>query len=260
MKRIKMTICLTVAAVLVAAGQGFGLIQYNDGQTHSVGSLITTDVWVDYQSPGISTTLNVLDGSQLAYPYSITGYQNSCINVLGGNLWIMYSHDSSSLNFIGTGQVRSVYASNGSQVNVSSGAIEYLQTMDTSIAYISGGAFAHGGYLVEGVSVMNNSHVIITGGIFTTPLQVQDSGILTIQGFNFAVDGKPVGYGELSSLLGGNGSEPARTLTGTLQSGQTINTTFYIDGNQARISLATPEPATLLLLGLGGMILRKHRS
>ena len=87
---------------------------------------------------------------------------------------------------------------------------------------------------------------------------MEQNGILEINGSNFAVDGIPLGFGEIKSTLGGYyENEPFRTLTGTLANGDIINNSFRI-GDYASIVLV-PEPVTLLLLGLGGAIVRKRK-
>jgi hypothetical protein len=64
----------------------------------------------------------------------------------------------------------------------------------------------------------------------------------------------PVSYGILTSILFGKYSDdPQRRLTGRWVNGDTFGVDFYI-GNSASITLV-PEPATLLLLGLGVPIL-----
>ena len=84
------------------------------------------------------------------------------------------------------------------------------------------------------------------------------SASLTIHGSDFAIDGSPVGLGEITSILGGSyWYEPYRRLTGTVANGDIINNQFRI-GNDASIVLV-PEPATLLLLTLGVLTLRKKR-
>jgi hypothetical protein len=81
---------------------------------------------------------------------------------------------------------------------------------------------------------------------------------LTIHGSDFAIDGTPFGFGEITSILGSDcGDEPSRRLTGTLANGDIINSQFQI-GNSASIVLV-PEPATLLLLGLGAVIMKRKR-
>jgi len=89
-------------------------------------------------------------------------------------------------------------------------------------------------------------------------LLLSQIGTIEIYGFDFAVDGQPFGYGELTSIFGGSYvSETRRHLTGTLLSGELIDNDFYIGGSASIV--LTPEPATVLLLGLGGLALRKRR-
>ena len=81
---------------------------------------------------------------------------------------------------------------------------------------------------------------------------VDAAGILTIHGSDFAVDGEPFGYGELTSILGGaHWDEPSRYLTGTLVSGEPIDNGSYI-GHDGKIVLV-PAPGAVLLgsIGLG---------
>jgi len=88
-------------------------------------------------------------------------------------------------------------------------------------------------------------------------LWLSDQSLIQIFGYDFSVDGQPFSYGELTSILGGDPyDEPFRHLTGTLLSGEAIDCDFRI-GDDAKIILAIPEPATVLLLGLGGLALRR---
>ena len=75
---------------------------------------------------------------------------------------------------------------------------------------------------------------------------------------DFAIDGVPVGYGQLTSILGGAApNDPVRHITGTLADGSFINNDFYVGGNATVVLI--PEPATLFLLGLGAIKLRRKR-
>ena len=89
-------------------------------------------------------------------------------------------------------------------------------------------------------------------------LSAGETATLTIYGSNFAIDGSSVGFGVITSMLGGDyGNEPYRRLTGTLANGDIINNQFQI-GNDAKIVLV-PEPTMLLLLGLGAVMLRRRK-
>jgi hypothetical protein len=101
----------------------------------------------------------------------------------------------------------------------------------------------------------------MSGGTITNDIMADGQAILAISGSNFAIDGISVGFGEIKSIFGGGYSnDPFRRLTGTLANGDRINSPFQIGGNTASIVLveAVPEPATLLLLGLGGVLLSKR--
>ncbi len=148
----------------------------------------------------------------------IFGHENSKINILGGSVYLLGCIDSCQVNISG-GSITFVLSSGGSsRVDISGGSIGSI-----------------GGWL-----------------------ELWEQSMIQIFGYDFAVDGMPFGYGELTSIYGGDPwGEPLRHLTGTLQSGELIDNDFYI-GHDARIVLI-PEPATLLLLGLGSLALLKKR-
>ncbi len=191
------SVLLAAVVLFLCACPASGTIHFNDGLTHDIDYGIYEDVRVDYQTPEMYTTVNLLDGGSIIHYSALCGHENSRINVRGGHIYYAISSYDSS------------------QVNISGGLI--------------------GGYLT-----------------------LLDQSIIQIFGSDFAVDGQPFGYGELTSIFGGGpDGEPYRHLTGTLPSGGFIDTKFQI-GHDARIVLV-PEPATVLLLGLGGLAFRRKR-
>jgi len=213
-------ICLTAAVLFLCACPASALIVINDmvcftefknGLTHNIDYEIPCTIDVDYETPEMYTTVNVLDSGII---YNLYGHENSRINVSGGSIDNLNIYDSS-------------------QVNISGGEIDTL--------------FSH-----------DFSQVDISGGCLEGDIALCDQSVIGIFGYDFAVDGESIGFVELTSILGGMPPiEPDRHLTGTLLSGESIDTDFYI-GHDAKIILI-PEPATVLLLGLGASLLRKKR-
>jgi hypothetical protein len=93
----KSVVIWMVATVLfMAAGQGFGynqVVYFNDGGTHNISNGFTSnevptplwydDVWVDYQAPGMQTTVNILSGWD---GDGFKAYEDSRINLSGGRM------------------------------------------------------------------------------------------------------------------------------------------------------------------------------
>jgi hypothetical protein len=290
MKNARMTICLVAAVLTIATGQGFGLTQFKDGGTHNINSTTNDDVWVDYLAPGKQTTVNLLNGGYIPQPYKLQGYNDSRINISGGSVgYFMYANERSQIT-MSSGSMGYLYGYGNSQVTKSGGSVTYFNAYDSSRVTMSGGSTLilstrnssqvtmSGGSRVSDLYALNSSQITMSGGsvynyfdaednskiswsggtITGVGLDLRTAATLTIYGSNFALDGTPVGPGEITSMLGGDFSnEPYRTLTGTLANGDIINNQFRI-GNDASIVIV-PEPATLFLLTLGGLAFRRKK-
>ena len=89
---------------------------------------------------------------------------------------------------------------------------------------------------------------IIKAGIWPTICSTK----ITFKGTNFAINGHSVNYGTFDT----EGQDYVHgTITGTLANGDLLNNEFYINGSSSIVLI--PEPATLLLLGLGAVVVRK---
>lgn len=237
---------LVAVVLFLCACPALGVLEFKDGLTHDIDYAIADSVWVDFQSPSMYTTVNLIGGGSTP---NLRGYEQSRINVRGGSTGL-HSLDSSHV-YISGGEILSLISQDSSYVAISGGSIGELYSWDSSQVNITGGSIYK--YLCS----FSSSQVDIFGGSIKGPLYLDVRSFINIYGSNFAVDGQPFGYGELTSILGGPwDNEPNRRLTGILASGDLLNNDFYI-GRSSKIVLV-PEPATLALFGLGFLFLRKR--
>jgi len=325
MKSRKLAIWIMVAVLCVFSSQAMALVEFKDGGTHNIDYSIKGAIHVDYQTPDMYTTLNLLDGGVITFPSHLYGYEQSRINVSGGEVESFHAHDFSQVNISGGeieyfnghdfsqvnitgglvdrglsifdssqinitgGIIRRFSSWNYSQINITGGKIRgYFHTNDYSQADISNASIyelvSYGfsqidvsgclmdrlssrqsskinissGSIEHWLSSQESSQVNISGGEIGGELRLFDQSIIRMFGTDFAVDGQPFGFRELTSIYSGHPlDEPLRHLSGTLLNGGFIDNDFRI-GNDARIILI-PEPSTLLLLGLGAAVLRRKR-
>lgn len=226
---------VVVLAFIVELPKAEAYIYFNDGNTHDIDYVINEGIYVRDDTFGNPTTVNLLPG---------------------GSIMDLASNDNSSVMISGGWIVNSVVASGNSSVAFSDGSIgDVLYAFDSSHVTVYGGSIgdeinSYGGLItISGGSIGTD---LIAG------LNGADRGVLVIEGSGFAIDGTPVDYGELQNVLGDVWTmEPDRRLTGTLLSGDQIDNFFYI--NEGASIFLVPEPATLLLLGFGAVMLRSKR-
>ncbi len=157
----------------------------------------------------------------------LSAADNNVVTIFGGGIWSDLNAFHNVQITISAGEIRgSVVAGYSSQITISGGVIR--------------------GNLLAA----DNSQLTISGGTIGNELRVGEEGRVAIYGTGFNY-----GYGSITHTSGAEYT--LGTLTGTLASGEAINTVFKIyDGGT--IVLA-PEPATILLFGLGAALLRKYR-
>lgn len=250
------TVWVMVVVLSLAGSTVLALVEFKDGQTYNINYEINDSVWLDYLAPGMQTTLNLLDDGSIEY--WLIGYENGQINLLGGEIgWDVFTYDRSQVHMSGGSIQQELAAHDESVVEITGGSIGWSAAYDNSQVSISGGSIAaeftaygsshvtiSGGSMASELGTRDNSHVDIFGGFVGLSLQAYYGGTLTIHGSDFVIDGQPFGYGELTSILGGNyWDDPTRHLTGTLASGEPIDNDFYI-GDDAKIVLV-PEAGSI---------------
>lgn len=242
MKRQSILLVVTMAFLLfpMASQNAEAYMHFNDGQTHDIDYIIYDGIYVQGDTFGNPTTVNLLPGGGSIM--DVASSKNSRVMVSGGSIADSLVASWNSYVTFSDGSIgNQLYAFDSSQVTVSGGTIGDTINSYGGLITISGGSI--GTDLIAG-------------------LNGADRGVVIIKGFNFAVDGTPVGYGELHSVLGGVWAmEPDRRLTGTLLNGDQIDNNFYV--NEGSRIILTPVPGAFILgsigIALAGMKLRRRR-
>lgn len=278
MRNAKMTIWAMVVVLVVfylGPPKAKATVIFDDGQTHNIDKLIGDHVKV-YDDAFFDrfTTVNLLPGGSITG--SLGAYDRSHVSVSGGSIrYSLASQDYTWINISAGSMFDGLWASGNTQVTISGGSIGQphygLNASDSAQVTITGGLILgylyasgntqiamSGGSIAAHLRASGNSQVTFSGGTIGETIYA-GSGYLpdaciTFIGTDFAINGTPVGYGEFDTR--GHDSIHG-TLTGTLASGDYLNNEFYIYGDSSIVLI--PEPATLILLVLGGVMLRRKK-
>ena len=98
MMRFYETCALLAVVLLLSASSAMATIYFGDGGIHDIDYSCSDLIVVDYQLPGLQTTLNVLEGGR---PDAIEGYGDSVINFYGGAVMQALFFDNSQVNVYG---------------------------------------------------------------------------------------------------------------------------------------------------------------
>lgn len=212
-----------------------------------------------------NSTVNILSGR---VGDGVRAFNNSEFNISGGEIGSedSFFNDMSSLFFSGGdgegfifndgatgeitgGRLEAIFGNDLSDVLVTAGEIwDGLVSSESAEITIEGGDISP-----EGIEARDNSNIEILGGMFDLvgeTLSSQDMAVIDIYGLAF---NRPFG-----AIADANG-----LITGTLLDGSAFSADFTRDRTASIIlhgPLPVPEPSTLGLIGLAGLIsMRKKR-
>ncbi|MGD1043274.1 MAG: PEP-CTERM sorting domain-containing protein [Sedimentisphaerales bacterium] len=228
MRRAIITIGL---AILLTGGRALATDFYSDG------SIVAGDSWSNvsiYDTPPAHTTVNMtgglvdgvathdastlnVHGGQVIYVTSVWNY--STVNIFDGSLGSASIHDYASINVYGGTFSQNTVVEDFGIANIMGGTMKSLSSFNYSVTNLYGGSITDSIYIGSTTSTIN---------VFGSNLTKTDT------------DGT-YGYGQIS---------------GFWQNGLPFTIDLADPDKYSRINLI-PEPATFLLLGAGGLFLRK---
>ncbi|MGD0786279.1 MAG: PEP-CTERM sorting domain-containing protein [Sedimentisphaerales bacterium] len=184
-----------------------------------------------------------------------TSPNHTTVTMTGGSITDqMNVYNASTLNMSG-GYVLGLVALENSTVNISGGSVGGLSLRDNATATISQNASI-------GVAGVGDSSVFNMNGGTIDYLGVGDNSIINLRGgtiidylgADFFATVNVFGYNLAKTDIGG--THGAGQVTGFWQDGSTFTINLSGTDTYSTINLI-PEPATLLLLGIGTFLLRK---
>ncbi len=219
---MKRTFLLSMlVALCVCFPEARAVIYFEDGGAHNIGYSIDDDVVVRNSSSGFPTTVEILPGSLIYYLW----INDTSQATISGSVSYLRAQNNGQVAISGGSVIGASSSDQNSQVTISSGSVGAWVTYGNSQLNISGGSLA-------GLHAHSNSTVIIEGSDFEL-----------FGGLSWDIDGQ--------TILG----------TGTLTGRWLDNTSFAIPIEENDLSaavIAVPEPTTLLLLGMSGILIRKR--
>ena len=223
---------LTAVIVVLTGGRAHAV---PDKTFTSSGQILPGESWNLVYIYNDDTIVDMLGG----WVDTLCTYDESTLNLSGGEINTFNAYESSTVNAFG-GTIYSLTAYNFSTVEVEIGAnFNRLDALGSSNININSGTVSH-------ISAAQFGIVNLLGGNITDKLWAGESGIINIYGYNLFKTNSEGNYGY--GFVNGEWED---------------HTHFSIDlsgsDTYSRVILhEIPEPATLLLLALGGLLSRNR--
>jgi len=222
---------------------GFSRIDIRGGNTYRINALENSTVEMTGGRTQVlnmanTSTFNLFGGEVEMVVHS---FDSSVVNMHGGstpNLWV---HDTGSANVF-DGWIDTVQALDASETSIKGGDVDGMAASRNSTVRLSGGT-------VNSMSTYDDATVFLSGGNLNYLRVREDSQVTFVAGEFILGDGLWLQDEELM----GTG-----ILNGTWYDGTMWRTNILVNEQTGTI-LLTPEPASLLLMGLGGLALRRRK-
>lgn len=178
--------CTVVMAILaMTAAQGLAVYQYNNGATHTITGAHSDYVLVDYNKPGMNTTVVFEPGSAVTGDYDLNGYQD-CLIILNGGI---LNHDLNAYNntevTLQGGSINHIlYARDNSVVNLYGGTVGTISLLGDSEMLVYGVSYALNGTPVDPGQTLQMPDAAITLSVTFADGNTMDYEILFSPGQN----------------------------------------------------------------------------
>lgn len=237
----------------------------------------------------VSGGLDVYDNVSLSMTEGSVGWFSgngkSTVTISDGSLGISYLNDNSALTMTGGLFLSNLYVNDAASVSMGGGTIkDNFYAGDNSTVTLSGGSVGwrlngmeNGAVVMDGGTVgslnaFGNATITMTGGLVGVGfdaygLRVFENGTIYLDGSEFSVGSHTLSTGDKLSNFGifddaFNGHYTG-TITGTMADGSPLETVFYIYNTGSNVGvgdiIVIPEPSMLLLMGIGGLMLRHKK-
>lgn len=246
---MKRTFLLTYMTLLISLASASN-IRYDDGLSHLLDhhqyydDRIMLDS-VTYNNPG--TELHIVDGGLTAW---VVGYERSNLLMEGGEV------------------SESIALYHNATATITAGTIGG-NLQGSSDTYIN----MTGGQVHDRINAQLNANITLSGGTVGLEIQSFNNATIYMVGHNFQVTAgentydltygdKLSEFGILETTYGGD-RRYIGTISGILQDGSSLDVPFRIwnmdDYAGTADIIVIPEPCTLSLLAIGGLVLRRKR-